>query len=84
MGAAVEVVEASGKEEGGSGKVEIVSKTLFFVVKCGSKIITVTISYFDSNYDRWYYRKRFHIPGDSSQDPKGHTYGPEDPQALPQ
>ena len=65
------------------GKVETVSKTLFFVVKCGSKIIAVTISYFDSNYDRWYYRKRFHIPSNSSLDPEGHTYGPEDPWPCP-
>ena len=43
------MVEASGQEKHWMGKVEIVSKkTIFFlvVIKCGSQIIAVTISYF--------------------------------------
>ena len=36
-----------------------------------------------SNYDKWYYRKRFHMPTDSSPDPEDHPYSLGDPQALP-
>ena len=44
---AEEMVEAGGQEKNWMGKVEIVSKTFFFVVvKCGSQIIMVTIPYF--------------------------------------
>ena len=48
MGVAEEMVEAGGQEKYWTGKVEIVSKTYFYVcvVKCGSQIIVVTIPYF--------------------------------------
>ena len=36
-----------------------------------------------SNYDRRYYKKRYHVPTDSSHDPEDHLYGLGDPRALP-
>ena len=65
---------------------EVVSKTLCVCVcVCGhSEIITVTVFLFDSNYDRQYCRKRYHIPTDSSPDLEDHPYRPDDPWVLPQ
>ena len=62
---------------------EVVSKTPFFCM-CGHSEIISDHFLFDSNYDRQYYRKRYHIPTDSSPDLEDHPYGPDDPRGLPQ
>ena len=91
--AAIEMAEtamASGKEIDWLGQVALVSKNFTFLVcvcftlgcEC-SKIIMVSVFLLNSNYNKRYYQKRFHVPTESCPDPEDHLYGPEDPRALP-
>ena len=79
------------QEIDGSWQVEIVSGFVYLCyelihlgeLECKAFVKVMCFILVCSNYDQWYYKKRYHVPTDSSPDPEDHPYGPGDPWALP-
>ena len=89
----METLVASGQKVHWLWEVEIVSKTLYWVL-CVCVCVLLTkygcsennhSDHFllDSNYDKKFYCKRFWVPTDSSPNPEDHPYGLEDPGLCP-
>ena len=87
------LVMPGGHQVNRPGEMEIVSKTCVYFGMKGSviellvvrdvKLITPNFL-LHSNYDWQYYKCQYQVPPtNSSPDPKEHSYGPEDPRALP-